>query len=329
MVSKAPLVSVVIPTYNRALFVGEAIESVLSQTFTDYEIIVVDDGSTDNTRESLKRYGNSIKYIYQENSGVSAARNTGIKNASGTWLAFLDSDDKFRAEYLSMQMERAGQFPGICMQTTDCQTCEWEFNRCTYFRMNGVMAELKGRDYLLVTEPFRFIVMHSPWQVGSTVFHRDAIRNAGLFDTAFNLSEDFDLMARVALQGPFGIIGEVLVNMYRREESTECLTDQIRKTPIQARESEEKVYRKLQAIQTLKHKERKALNALFSSNRRAIGNLLLEQGDIANARRSYRQAFFVDRSVRSLAKYLLSYFPVNINLWVSQKLRKKQTLIPE
>lgn len=330
MVSKVPLISVVIPTYNRAPFVGEAVESVLNQTFTDYEIIVVDDGSTDNTRESLMRHGDKIKYIHQENLGVSAARNTGIRNSTGTWLAFLDSDDQFRAEYLSRQMERVGQFPGICMQTADCQCYGREGKRRTYFQMNGVVSEFKGRDYLFITEPFRFIVMHGLlWQVGSTIFHRDAVERAGLFDTAFNLAEDFDLMARVALQGPMGILGEVLVNLHRREESTECLTNQIKTNPVQARESEEKVYKKLQQIGTLKYKERKALNKFCSSNRRAIGNLLLERGDIADARKSYRQAFFVDRSARSLAKWLLSYFPMNINLWVSQKLRKKQTLIPE
>ncbi len=81
MVNRTPLVSVVIPTYNRALFVTKAIDSVLKQSFKDYEIIVIDDGSTDGTRKALEAYSNKITYIYQENSGVSYARNTGIKEA--------------------------------------------------------------------------------------------------------------------------------------------------------------------------------------------------------------------------------------------------------
>jgi glycosyltransferase involved in cell wall biosynthesis len=324
MVDRFTLVSVVIPTYNRALFVSEAIDSVLAQTFTDYEIIVVDDGSTDNTQEVLKRYENWIKYIYQENSGVSAARNAGINSSTGFWLAFLDSDDKWMPRYLATQIEWIHRSPEICMQTTDCQRAEWKGNTFgTYFQMNGVMAEFKGKDYFKVAEPFRFVVTHGPWQVGSTIFRRDAIIKAGLFDPKFSLSEDFDLMARVALQGPFGIIREVLVKMYRRDESINCLTNQIKMHPIQAKESEEKLYRKLQTIGTLKPEERRVLIGLLSRNRRMIGNLLLNNGNILDAKKNYKQAFFLDRSLRSLGKYLLLLFAPNINRWI---IRMRQQL---
>ncbi|MEI6614258.1 MAG: glycosyltransferase family A protein, partial [Chrysiogenales bacterium] len=84
-------VSVIIPTYNRAHFIAESIESILSQTYKDYEIIIVDDGSTDNTREVLKPFLNKIHYIFQENKGGAEARNTGIKKANGKYIAFLDS----------------------------------------------------------------------------------------------------------------------------------------------------------------------------------------------------------------------------------------------
>jgi glycosyltransferase involved in cell wall biosynthesis len=106
-----PRVSVIIPTFNRAQFVTEAIDSVLSQSYKDYEIIVVDDGSTDDTKGTLKRYGEKIKYIYQKNSGVSAARNTGINEAKGVWVAFLDSDDEWIKNYLSVQVEQIRNFP--------------------------------------------------------------------------------------------------------------------------------------------------------------------------------------------------------------------------
>ena len=324
-----PTVSVIIPTYNRACFVTEAIDSVLNQLFTDYEIIVVDDGSTDNSKEILEKYGDVITYIYQNNSGVSAARNTGIKNSIGSWLAFLDSDDKWRPEYLSTQMERAVHLPEICMQTTDCQTVVSDGNERTFFEWNSTIAEFSGSDYLLLFEPFRFVVTHRPWQVGSTIIRRDAITKAGLFDTNLTLSEDFDLMARVALHGSFGIINEVLVDTYRRDELTECLTNQLKKNPIQARESDESIYEKLQRIETLKAIERKALNELLGINRRAIGNLLLKNGNIAGARESYKRALFIDQSIRSLGKYFLSLFPEIINLWIihkREKLREKNYL---
>jgi len=89
----APIVSVIIPTYNRALCLGDAIDSVLSQSFKDYELIVVDDESHDGTDEVVKAYGEDVTLIRQENSGASAARNAGIRAAKGGWVAFLDSDD--------------------------------------------------------------------------------------------------------------------------------------------------------------------------------------------------------------------------------------------
>ena len=100
-----PKVSVIIPTYNRSKYVTKAIDSVLAQTYRDFEIIVVDDGSTDNTKEVLKPYTDRIKYLYQENTGVSAARNAGIRAAGGQWIAFLDSDDEWLPEKLSIQMD--------------------------------------------------------------------------------------------------------------------------------------------------------------------------------------------------------------------------------
>ena len=102
-----PKITVIIPTFNRELFVMRAIDSVLNQSFKDYEIVVVDDGSTDNTQSTVRRFGSKIRYIYQKNAGVSAARNTGIEAAACEWVAFLDSDDEWATEYLSWQMERA------------------------------------------------------------------------------------------------------------------------------------------------------------------------------------------------------------------------------
>ena len=91
--SKKPLVSVIIPTYNRGWIVGEAIDSVLKQDFHDYELIVVDDGSVDDTPAILNAYGKKISVLRQPNQGVSAARNRGIAAASGRLISFLDSDD--------------------------------------------------------------------------------------------------------------------------------------------------------------------------------------------------------------------------------------------
>src|SRR5208337_1819082 len=118
----------------------------------------------------------------------------------------------------------------------------------------------------------------------ATIIRADAITRAGLFDTSLRISEDLDLMARVALQGPFGMIREPLASIYRRDEAIECLTNLARNNPVQARESDERIYEKLAGIEGLKYPERKALNEIMSANRRAMGNLLLKDGRIIEAR---------------------------------------------
>jgi glycosyltransferase involved in cell wall biosynthesis len=316
---KMPQISVIIPSHNRERYVVKAIDSVLNQTFRDYEIIVIDDGSTDGTQKALEVYSNKISYIYQENSGVSSARNTGVKLATGEWLAFLDSDDEWRVDYLSTQINRASEIPGLCMQTTNSLFIALNGKTRSYFDINGSLTEFNGKDYLFLKEPFLFVVKHGPWPFCSTIIHRDAVAKAGLFDTSLKISEDFDLMARVALHGSFGMIRENLVDIYRREESIDSLTTQARENPIQARESDEKIYEKLRKIETLQYRERKALNGLLGANRRARGNLLLKAGNINAARDCYRRALLVDPSIASLGKYALSFLPSRITLWIFEK----------
>ena len=117
-----PTVSVVIPTYNRALMVKEAIQSVLDQTYSDFEIIVVDDGSTDDTREVVTAFADKVRYVFQENSGRSNARNRAIHMARGRYIAFLDSDDLYMPHKLDMQvacMEKVPEF-GMVYSTAVC-----------------------------------------------------------------------------------------------------------------------------------------------------------------------------------------------------------------
>ena len=107
-------VSVIIPTYNRAHYLSEAIDSILNQDIQDcqIEIIVVDDGSTDNTKEVLKKYGSRVRYIYQDNRGAGPARNRGIDEATGEWICFLDSDDRWLPGKLTLQFKVLDAFPG-------------------------------------------------------------------------------------------------------------------------------------------------------------------------------------------------------------------------
>ena len=123
--SAIPRVSVIIPSFNRAHCIAGSVESVLAQTFQDLEVIVVDDGSTDDTQEVLARFGNRVRVIRQENGGVSAARNAGIRAARADWIAFQDSDDTWRPEKLQTQIDCLQKYQGqICFTRSVTDTGE-------------------------------------------------------------------------------------------------------------------------------------------------------------------------------------------------------------
>jgi len=130
-----PKVSVVIPTYNYGRYISKAIDSVLSQTFKDFEIIVIDDGSTDGTKDLPAQYGNKIKYIYQENHGLSNARNRGIKASSGEYLVFLDADDYISPQKLETETKLLDAHPEV----------GWSYSNHYYVDENGII--LYGFSY--------------------------------------------------------------------------------------------------------------------------------------------------------------------------------------
>ena len=118
-----PLISIIMPTYNRAGYIEEALDSIKKQTFTDYEIIVVDDGSTDNTREILEKH-EEIRCFYVDHMGIAGARNTAVKAARGKWIAFLDSDDLWKEDKLLKQVDYLHLHP-------DCRIVYTEFSNFT------------------------------------------------------------------------------------------------------------------------------------------------------------------------------------------------------
>ena len=114
-----PAVSVIIPTYNRGYCISESIDSVLAQTFTDYEILVVDDGSTDDTRERLRAYEDRVRYLWQPHGNAASARNEGLRHARGRYVAWLDSDDTWLPFKLDLQLRVLEQFPDAQIVASD------------------------------------------------------------------------------------------------------------------------------------------------------------------------------------------------------------------
>ncbi len=191
------MISVVIPTYNRAQFVKEAIASVLEQTYKDFELIVVDDGSTDETPQVLAAYGDKLKVLRQENKGVSAARNAGISAAQGEWIAFLDSDDLWKKQKLEKQVEWLQAHP----QVRICHTDEIWIRRGV--RVNPMKKHAKPNGWIF--EQCLPLCVVSP---SSVLIHRSLFEKHGVFDESLPACEDYDLWLRFAAKAPFGFVPE-------------------------------------------------------------------------------------------------------------------------
>lgn len=161
-----PIVSIVIPTYNYAAFLPTAIKSCLDQTYKPIEIIVVDDGSTDNTKDTVKEFSGKIIYLYQENKGVSAARNIGLELAKGDYLTFLDSDDYLTSDSIEIRMEILNQYPdiGIVFSSTYSKTSDEEKLRYKPKLTKPIISDRFYEDLLLRKIPFQTsaVLMRSP-----------------------------------------------------------------------------------------------------------------------------------------------------------------------
>ena len=198
--STKPIVTVIIPTYNRGWIVGEAIDSVLRQDFSDYELIVVDDGSDDHTPEILAAYGERITVLRQSNRGVSAARNRGIAEAAGRLIAFLDSDDFWLPQKLSTQVKFFRDHPEAVINQTEEH---WIRNGV---RVNPGKRHLKFSGMIFERSLAICLVSPSAVMVKKTLFN-----TVGTFDELLPACEDYDLWLRISCRYPVDLIETPLI----------------------------------------------------------------------------------------------------------------------
>ena len=196
-------VSVIIPTYNRKSLLKRALHSVNTQTFVPQEIIVVDDGSSDGTKGWVLEKFPYVRYIYQDNSGVSSARNVGIKEAKGSWIAFLDSDDEWMSNKLEQQKRAINSF----QQAWLCHTNEiWIRNGV---RVNQMKKHQKYGGN--VFENCLDICRISP---SSALIKKEVFEMVGLFDESLKVCEDYDLWLRITAVLPVIFLDEQLIIKY-------------------------------------------------------------------------------------------------------------------
>jgi glycosyltransferase involved in cell wall biosynthesis len=220
-ITQGPLVSVIIATYNRGYIVHEAVESVLAQTYNLIEIIVVDDGSVDNTQSVLRTYGSKIRVLEQANAGPASARNMGIQASQGDIICFLDSDDIWLPTYVERQvalLEKVG--PSIPCSLGNAITFWADGRETTSFDLAILKPQLEEGLWLNVLEVLltRFVMCNQMLAI-----RRSALNKAGSFDPSLRYMEDYDLALRLAVETRWGFIREPLV-VFRQSTKGDSLS---------------------------------------------------------------------------------------------------------
>ncbi len=289
--SSTPLVSVIIPTYNRAALVCQTIDNIFQQTYRNFELIVVDDGSTDETQARLRQYADRIRVITQANAGAAVARNRGIAAAHGEIIAFQDSDDLWQPTKLERQvalLQETNTSVPCCL----CNAVMRFVNRdeVTSFAISLVHPEHEEGIWLNVPEVLvtRFILFNQ-----TVAIRREALERVGGFDEDLKYLEDYGLPLRLALGGPWAFIREPLVMW--RGGSPGSFYEQALNDPIVLKKCELTIFERLlarvgdgaQHASLRRHLERQLgivrrqlrateLSHTDSPGARAIGRLLMQ-----------------------------------------------------
>jgi glycosyltransferase involved in cell wall biosynthesis len=206
LIQPRPLVSVIIPCYNCAAFLQDAVSSALDQSYTEVEVVVVDDGSTDCSPEIAQRF--PVRYMRQQNAGLSVARNVGIRQSKGSYLVFLDADDRLKPEAIDVGLHVLAQRPDCAMSVGDhCFISE-----DGSFKANSRKVCLSAFHYEALLES-NFIEM-----ISTVLFRRSVLIEVGGFDTGLRGAEDYDLYLRIARSYPI-CSHPAVVAEYRKHES--------------------------------------------------------------------------------------------------------------
>jgi glycosyltransferase involved in cell wall biosynthesis/SAM-dependent methyltransferase len=260
----AALVTVVIPCYKQAHFLGEAIESVLSQSYAHFEIVVVDDGSPDDTSEVASRYPpEKVRLIRQENRGLAGARNRGLSEARGEYVVFLDADDRLLAEALEVGVRELEAHP----------ECAFVSGHCRFIMADGDPSEesltskrpprIEGDTYGVLLSREHFLIP------GAVMHKRSVVETVGGFDTSLEACEDYDLYFRIAKTFPVYHHDEVVVE-YRKHE-----TQMTRDAALMLRHTVKVLRRQREHIKS-SHRYRKAYNIGLTRGRYEYGIPLIK-----------------------------------------------------
>ncbi len=270
--SVIPTVSVIIPVFNGERYIRQTIESVLAQTYRDFELVIVDDGSTDGTTEVVKHYEHNVRYISQANGGASKARNQGICMSRGRYIAFQDADDLWDPNKLAIQAEFLDNNPDIGLVHCDCDGIDEEGK--TFIRWKN-----SGREEGL----YRLFTQGHAVGVFSAMFRRALLARSGLFDEDFPKAglEDSEFMSRLSEITRFHCIPKTLVK-HRVHPYSTCRTFANTSIPLEHRAL---MLDKMMSRFAGEPERRKFLEGEMVSYRSDLGKRLLVQGRVADGRK--------------------------------------------
>jgi len=308
-----PKVSVVIPTYNRAEKVQKSIESALNQTFSDLEVIVADDGSVDDTGNLIaKNFGDRVRYFYQSNQGVSAARNKGIAEARGEWIAFLDSDDGWERDKLEWQFETLKRFAPQCGGCyTDIRLVNHPETRTFFqlaeegYRHEGEMGISQAALKLLVRPGGAGMVIC----LSSFMGHTDLIRKTGGFDLKLMYGEDSEFLFRLAMLTDFCYVNRPLVRFDRSpvEERHVGVSAQWTKLDFWLRDSQTRLEGLLRLSEGLPKDVVRLIEEQLGSIHSGWANWYLGTGEYGKAREAISRSMRLDPNFNVAVKWLLTW----------------------
>ena len=218
-------VSVIIPAYNAQKHIKRAIDCVLAQTLKPDEIIIVDDGSKDDTANIVKRYGDKVRYVYQENAGPSAARNTGIEAACSKWVAFLDGDDEWAEDKLELQVDILKSNPDLVWVSGNYYRCLCEKKIIRHQTEPSIIDRLlDGKEYF---ENFFTVFQKDIYGNTDTMLVRkDVLVEAGMFPVGIHRAEDMYLWWQIALRYPeIGFVSDALATYHLEVGSSVSVTE--------------------------------------------------------------------------------------------------------
>jgi len=283
-------VSIIIPTYNRAKFIGGAIQSVLGQTYQDFEVIIIDDGSTDNTKEAVRRFKDSrISYLVQkENRGTSMVKNIGIREAKGKYIAFLDDDDKWLPEKLEMQVSKLEK------SSTDTG-----FIYCGYKMLNKEGKILRKIQPKFKGEIYQNLLRRNFIALPTILVKKEIFQKTELFDEELKFGEDWDLFLRMAKLYKSDFVNDYLVDcyIYGKRLTTESLKD-----------SSIRIY-SLNKIIKKNIEEYRERPQIYSCILSSLGNIYCQGGKLSRGRNCFKESIKISPfNIKSYIYLILSLF---------------------